>query len=46
LGMTADSDSTVAGEERIGKAKSYPAGTPRDNYAFHIIRLYYCVRSL
>jgi len=46
LGMAADSDGTVAGQERIGKAKSYPAGTSRDNYAFHLVRLNHCARSL
>jgi hypothetical protein len=36
LGMTADSDSTSAGQERIGKAKSYPAGAPRNHNTFHL----------
>ena len=36
LGMTADGDSTVAGQKCIGKAKSYPAGAPRNHNTFHL----------
>ena len=36
LGTTADSDSAVAGEECIGKAKSYPAGAPRNHNTLHL----------
>ena len=34
--MPANSDSTTAGKERIGKSKPYPAGTTCNNNAFHL----------
>jgi len=35
--MPADSDSTIAQKERVGKSESYPAGASRNDYAFHLL---------
>ena len=46
LGVPANSDSATAVKERVGKSKSYPAGTPRNDYDFHLLTYWLLLDSL
>ena len=50
LGMPANSNSTIASKEGLGKSESYTAGAPRNDYAFHLptpvaIVVHTCLRT-